>query len=389
MPANDFTTTESARRLEKTRRAMAAQGLKTLVICDPSNMAWLTGYDGWSFYVPQAVILHENGMPMWWGRTQDKPGAALTTWLEADHLFDWPEEHVQHPDHHPFDSLVDLLREYGWTEAIGVEMDNYYYSARSHEILETAFGRDAFADATGLVNWQRAVKSEQELQLMQAAGKLSAHMHGVLRAEFNEGIPKNALVARVQAAGIEGLPLLAGDYPAISPIAPSGIEASASHITWNDRPLAPGEATYFEISGCVRRYHCPISRTLFLGSPPEDIRRGEKAILQAIEDTFAVAKPGVTCEEVAACVYESFGRAGYIKGNRTGYPVGLSYPPDWGERTMSLRPGDTTKLEENMTFHLMPGLWTPDWGMAITETFVVTPNGGEALVDVPREIVVK
>ena len=389
MPANDFTTTEYARRLEKTRRAMAAQGLKTLVICDPSNMAWLTGYDGWSFYVPQAVILHENGMPMWWGRTQDKPGAALTTWLEADHLFDWPEEHVQHPDHHPFDSLVDLLREYGWTEAIGVEMDNYYCSARSHEILETAFGRDAFADATGLVNWQRAVKSEQELQLMQAAGKLSAHMHGVLRAEFNEGIPKNALVARVQAAGIEGLPLLAGDYPAISPIAPSGIEASASHITWNDRPLAPGEATYFEISGCVRRYHCPISRTLFLGSPPEDIRRGEKAILQAIEDTFAVAKPGVTCEEVAACVYESFGRAGYIKGNRTGYPVGLSYPPDWGERTMSLRPGDTTKLEENMTFHLMPGLWTPDWGMAITETFVVTPNGGEALVDVPREIVVK
>lgn len=389
MPANDFTTAEYARRLQKTRAAMAARGLKTLVICDPSNMAWLTGYDGWSFYVPQAVILHEEGMPLWWGRTQDKPGAALTTWLEADCLFDWPEEHVQHPDHHPFDSLVTLLRDFGWTEAVGVEMDNYYYSARSHQILETGLGRDAMADATGLVNWQRAVKSEQELQLMRSAGRLSAHMHAVLRAEFNEGIAKNALVARVQAAGIEGLPDLPGDYAAIAPIAPSGIEASASHITWNDRPLAQGEATYFEISGCVRRYHCPISRTLFLGSPPEDIRRGEAAILQAIEDTFAVAKPGVTCEEVAACVYDSFGRAGYIKGNRTGYPVGLSYPPDWGERTMSLRPGDTTKLEENMTFHLMPGLWTPDWGMAITETFVVTPQGGVALADVPREIVVK
>ncbi len=389
MPANDFTTTEYARRLQKTRAAMATRGFKTLVICDPSNMAWLTGYDGWSFYVPQAVILHEEGMPLWWGRTQDKPGAALTTWLEADCLFDWPEEHVQHTEHHPFDSLVTLLKEYGWTDAVGVEMDNYYYSARSHQILETGLGRDNLGDATGLVNWQRAVKSEQELHLMRSAGRLSAHMHAVLRAEFNEGIAKNALVARVQAAGIEGLPDLPGDYAAIAPIAPSGIEASASHITWNDRPLAQGEATYFEISGCVRRYHCPISRTLFLGSPPEDIRRGEAAILQAIEDTFAVAKPGVTCEEVAACVYESFGRAGYIKGNRTGYPVGLSYPPDWGERTMSLRPGDTTKLEENMTFHLMPGLWTPDWGMAITETFVVTPNGGEALADVPREIVVK
>ena len=159
----------------------------------------------------------------------------MTTWLEADHLFDWPEEHVQHPDHHPFDSLVDLLREYGWTEAIGVEMDNYYYSARSHEILETAFGRDAFADATGLVNWQRAVKSEQELQLMQAAGKLSAHMHGVLRAEFNEGIPKNALVARVQAAGIEGVPLRSAVR------APPRIAAATAASIRSAGPACPSE----------------------------------------------------------------------------------------------------------------------------------------------------
>lgn len=56
---------------------------------------------------------------------------------------------------------------------------------------------------------------------------------------------------------------------------------------------------------------------------------------------------------------------------------------------MSLRPGDKTILKENMAFHLMPGLWTPDWGVAITESFVVTPDGGQALADIPREIVVK
>ncbi|KUJ76987.1 ectoine hydrolase DoeA [Ruegeria marisrubri] len=389
MPASDFTQQEYAARLEKNRAAMARQGIETLLVADPSNMAWLTGYDGWSFYVPQMVILPSKGSPLWWGRTQDKAGAAQTTWLDPADLFDWPEEHVQHPEHHPVESLVALLRERGWTDALGVEMDNYYYSAASHRILEQAFGPEALHDATGLVNWQRAVKSDTELEMMRKAGKLTAHMHATLRENYREGVPKNELVAQVQAAGIAGLPGLAGDYPAIAPIAPSGREASASHITWNDRPLVRGEATYFEISGCFRRYHCPASRTLFLGEPPADIRRAEAAVLTAIDDALAIARPGVTCEEVAACVYDSFARAGYVKGNRTGYPIGLSYPPDWGERTMSLRPGDTTPLQENMSFHLMPGLWTPDWGLAITESFVVTPSGGQPLAEIPREMVVR
>jgi len=389
MPASDFTRQEYENRVAKTRGAMARAGIETLLIADPSNMAWLTGYDGWSFYVPQMVILPSSGSPLWWGRTQDKPGARQTTWLTDDSLFDWPEAHVQHPDHHPVDALVSLLRDRGWTSGLGVEMDNYYYSAASHGILERAFGAQNLNDATGLVNWARAIKSDAEIDLMRKAGRLTAHMHTVLREAFCEGLPKNKLVAQVQAAGIAGLPDLAGDYPAIAPIAPSGAEASAAHITWNDRPLSRNEATYFEISGCYRRYHCPASRSMYLGEPPSDIRRAETAILTSIDDALSAARSGTTCEEVAACVYDSFARAGYEKNNRTGYPIGLSYPPDWGERTMSLRPGDTTVLQDNMTFHLMPGLWTPDWGLAITESFVVTPDGGKPLAEIPRTLVVK
>ncbi len=389
MPASDFTLDEYLSRVAKTQAAMQRAGLETLVVSDPSNMAWLTGYDGWSFYVHQAVVVPSSGAPLWWGRTQDLPGAVQTTWLDRTALHDWPEAHVQHPEHHPFEALVALLQALGWTRAIGVEMDNYYYSAAAHQVLERAMGADTLLDATGLVNWQRAVKSPAELEMMQKAGVLTARMHEVLRNGFYEGRPKNDLVAEVQAAGVAGVDGISGDYPAIVPIAPSGAEASAAHITWNDRALANDEATYFEISGCYRRYHCPASRTLFLGVPPADIRRAETAILQAIEDALAIAKPGVACETVAACVYDSFARAGYRKNNRTGYPIGLSYPPDWGERTMSLRPGDATPLKENMTFHLMPGLWTPDWGVAITESFVVTAEGGVPLARIPREIFVQ
>ena len=52
-----FTAAEYARRLTLTRAAIAEAGIDVLIATDPSNQNWLTGYDGWSFYVHQAVVL--------------------------------------------------------------------------------------------------------------------------------------------------------------------------------------------------------------------------------------------------------------------------------------------------------------------------------------------
>jgi ectoine hydrolase len=62
-----FPIAEFQRRIIKTRKAMLARNLDLIVVSDPSNMAWLTGYDGWSFYVHQAVLLGLEGEPVWWG----------------------------------------------------------------------------------------------------------------------------------------------------------------------------------------------------------------------------------------------------------------------------------------------------------------------------------
>ena len=78
-----------------------------------------------------------------------------------------------------------------------------------------------------------------------------------------------------------------------------------------------------------------------------------------------------------------------IKKSRSGYAIGLSYPPDWEERTVSFRKGDKTVLEPNMTFHFMPALWFDDWGLEITESFVITEAGAETLANVPRKLFVK
>jgi len=153
--------------------------------------------------------------------------------------------------------------------------------------------------------------------------------------------------------------------------------------------MSAGEGTFFEIAGCFRRYHCPLSRTVFLGTPPKAFLDAEKAVLEGLEAGLEAARAGNTCEDIANAFFAVLHRNGIEKDNRTGYPIGLSYPPDWGERTCSLRPGDRTELVPGMTFHFMTGLWMDDWGFEITESIAITDGAPECLASVPRALVVK
>ena len=105
--------------------------------------------------------------------------------------------------------------------------------------------------------------------------------------------------------------------------------------------------------------------------------------------TIATASPGVVCEEVEAAWRRTIERHGIVKESRIGYSTGLNYPPDWGESTLSLRPGDRTELQPDMTLHVIPGVWLDDWGIEISECIRITENGAQPFCDFPRELLVK
>lgn len=387
MDACDFSRAEYDARLALVRAAMARAGIDTLIVTDPSNIAWITGYDGWSFYVHQAVVIGPTGAPLWWGRGMDASGARRTVWMGEDAIHAYDDGYVQNPARHPMETLAALIAGQGWAGGtVGVEMDNYYYSAKAHAVLAETL---TLTDATGLVNWQRVVKSPAEIARMRRAARIVEAMHRRILEVAEPGLPKNRLVAEILAAGVLGAEGHWGDYPAIVPMTPSGLDASAPHLTWNDRPMQAGEAHFFEIAGVYRRYHCPQSRTLFFGEPPAHYRRAEAAVQEASEDALARARPGALCEEVAGAFYDRLQRHGFTKDSRTGYSIGLSYPPDWGERTLSLRRGDTTALRPGMVLHFMPALWLEDGGIEITEPILITETGMERLSTLPGRLFVK
>ena len=385
-----FSREEYAARITRTRRTMTERGLDLLVVCDPSNMAWLTRYDGWSFYVHQCVLLGLEDDPVWFGRAMDANGAKRTVFMSHDDIVGYADHYVQSTERHPMDRLSEVIEERGWGGSrIGVEMDNYYFSAAAHRSLETHLREATLLDATGLVNWQRIVKSETEIRYMKNAARIVEKMHARILEVVEPGLRKNELVAEIYHAAITGVDGAGGDYPAIVPMLPTGIDASAPHLTWDDKPMRSGEATFFEIAGVYRRYHCPLSRTVFLGQPSVRERNAEGALLEAIEAGLDAARPGNACEDIHRALADSLARHGLVKEGRCGYSIGLSYPPDWGERTLSLRPGDRTVLVPNMTIHFMPALWFEDWGLEISESIRITETGVETLANVSRGLQAK
>lgn len=149
-PTLNFTRAEYAERLEKTRRAMEKAGVDLVIVTDPSNMHWLTGYDGWSFYVHQCVLVPGSGEPIWYGRGQDANGAKRTAYLAHDNIIGYPDHYVQSNERHPMDLLSKIIEERGWANAsIAVEMDNYWFTAAAYASLVKHLPNARFKDAQG------------------------------------------------------------------------------------------------------------------------------------------------------------------------------------------------------------------------------------------------
>ena len=67
-----FSKEEYKQRLSKVKKTMKEKGIELLISHDTNNMNYLTGYDAWSFYYAQCVIVYANAdEPICFVREQD------------------------------------------------------------------------------------------------------------------------------------------------------------------------------------------------------------------------------------------------------------------------------------------------------------------------------
>lgn len=384
-----FSSEEYAARRRRVHDAMAQRGFDALVVTDPANMHYLSGYDGWTFYVPQALIVTTGELdPHWIGRPMDANGARLTTDLGELHVHTYPEDLVQSAVAHPMEAIAGLVSSLGFARArVGVEKDAYYFTATAWERLRAGLPEAQLEDASHLVNWCRSVKSPGELDVMRGAARIASRAMRVAQDAVRPGVRECDAAAQIVAAQYEGTGDLGGDYPAIVPLIPSNQRTSAAHLTWSGRRYAVGDVVNVELAGCLRRYHAPLARTFHIGRSSARLDELARIVVEGIDAAFDAVKPGSTCSDVESAWRSVLSRYGYEKPSRLGYSVGIGYPPDWGEHTASLRRGDGTVLQTGMTFHLIAGMWMERDGLEISETVAVGEKGHEILTTFCRGLV--
>ncbi|WP_079528863.1 M24 family metallopeptidase [Halobacillus hunanensis] len=386
-----FDILEYQNRLKETKDRMDEKGIEVLLITDPANMNYLSGYDAWSFYVHQMlVIIIDEPQPIWIGRFQDANGARVKTWIYDENIISYPDYYVHSSVYHPMDFISEILTQIGQgNRHIGVEMDHYYFTAMSLDRLKRGMPNAKFHDASVLVNRVRMIKSDQEIEYMKRAATIAdlAMTKGV--ESIRAGGRECDTAAEIYYHMVRGTPEFGGEYPAIVPLLPTGDHTSIPHLTWTDRPFLENSAVIVELAGCYKRYHVPLARTVSVGEPSEKLNHLAAVVTEGIQNVLQTAKPGMTCSDLEGIWRKSIQKHGFEKESRLGYSVGLNYPPDWGEHTASIRRGDTTVLQPNMTFHLIPGLWFDHDGIEISETFRVTEAGTERFTTYPQELVVR
>lgn len=383
-------STEYADRLRRVRLKMAERSLGALVISDPANLFYLTGYDAWSFYTPQCLLLPAEAEPHLFARAMDAAGAAFTCNLGTDQVHGYPEELVHRPDMHPFDWIAAVARDLVPVgEVVGVESDAHFFSARAYLALEKGLPDNRLVDSAELVNWVRLVKSAREVDRLRIAGAIAQRAMQVAYEALQPGRRQCDVVAEILAAQATGVDGYGGDYPAIVPMLPTGDAAGTPHLTWSDRSFRAGETTTVELAGVYGRYHAPLARTVMLGDPPRRLGDTAEVVAEAMAVTLEAIRPGVTGSDVHGAFDRVLATHGLEKESRIGYSIGIGYPPDWGERTVSLRRGETTALAAGMAFHVILGMWMNGWGYELSEPIVVTDTGVERLTQLPHQLMIR
>ncbi len=382
-----FSRDEYADRLKRVRGAMERHGFDAIVIGDPANVNWLTGYDAWSFYTPQIMVVGLEIEPTWLGREMDAGAAAFTTYLPDEQVVPFPETLVQQRDVHPAQFMGDWMASKGLDgKRIGYESDVYYLTPAAVAHLKSRVSNAKWSDCALLVNWQRLSKSPAEITMLKQAAEIAGVTMQTAYDNLRPGVRQCDLMADVTAAMIRGTPEFGGDMTALHPLVLAGEAASTAHPMWTDAVFEKDQTVAFELGGCRKRYNAGLARTVHLGKPNETLLTTAKAVEEGMEAVLGAMKTGVPCCDVHAAWQAVLDRYGLEKKSRIGYPIGIGYAPDWGEHTISFRPGDETPLPENAVVHIILGMWMEGWGMELSETIHIRENDAVCLTQFPRNV---
>lgn len=430
--ARYFPPEEYQSRLERTRASMAERGLDALLIPSPENVYYLCGLDHMGYFAYQMLVVPAEGRPLLVTRAMEKaivrdqvpdvvhvgysdgvPPLPAPRAADADLVYAEPGAEGEvaglepwsmsvgvsvraaagrpRSESAPVEATCTALAEAGLAEGrLGLEMASSFLPYRIARGLVEGLPGAEWVDASGLVDDLRLVQSPRELECTRRAAAVSDSMMLTAIAAAGPGVLKRDVMASIYQTMFQR----GGTYPGFIPLVRSTHTLTHEHGTWDDTTLTPRDVLFLEMAGCVRRYHAPLGRLVFIGRAPARAEAMLALCRKALEAAQRRIGPGIAAGEVYRAWHASLQEAGLSHYHRhhCGYSVGIGYPPSWSGSgvPVGLRQGSELKLKPGMVFHLMSWLLRTGKGDSfLSDTAVVTEDGCEVLTKVARELYVR
>lgn len=380
-----FPQSEYDRRLRNLRRLMSENDLDACLISTPENIFYLSGLSHQGFFAYHLLIVPRDGKMVLICRAMER--VTVDKWVVAPGRADF---FGFGDGDDPARFTCDVLRRMGLADArLAAEKHSLFLPPRIVEGVVAGLPHARLGDCSGLVDGLRQIKSGLELDYTRQAARVTNAMMRAARETAAAGVSEREVAAEVHRAML----LAGGDYPGFGPFIRATPTLGEEHRTWSDYRLQAGDALFVELAGCVRHYHAPMGRLIFIGNPPAGTEAMARLCLDAFAAVVRAVGPGITAAQVYGAWQSVVDAAGlrHYRRHHCGYMTGIGFPPSWvgGSMVVGLRHDSDMVLQAGMVFHLMSWLMGAGKGdYFVSDTAVVTEDGCEVVTAVSQELFV-
>lgn len=368
-----FPEEEYNQRLERLRAKMAVEDLGALLLTDPSDLFYLTGYSTFEVSVHVALVVTADTLTLQVPSIETGP-AMITT--RVDHVVGYRWEGIEDV----LDPLAQALN--GRGARVGVD---YWHGSLRQGVLEGLKQRlpdTRFVDASGLLKSIRIVKSPAEIECLRQSARITGQGIESAAAAVRPGMTDNDIAA----IGAESLLAGGSEFMSMQPIVTVGQRSSVIHTNHKRCRIDRGDTVFLEFGAAWQRYTAPMMRTVVAGQPSARMRSVFDGCRRVVDALRVAMVPGRTFDSAARVAEQALAPldSEVFFSGVFGYTVGAQFPPSWVEGSGFIARGESAVFQPGMVFHLPICLRIPgQWGIGCSETMLVGEHGGEPLTANP------
>lgn len=352
-------------RLAKLRNKLAEMQLDGIIILNPRNRRYVSGFTGSS----AALLVTASRALLYTDFRYIEQATKQAAEFEV----------IQHGGLGQLDAVVRAVKEDGLSR-VAFEQDFLVFQGYTY--LRDALGAQLLVATQGIVEEIRQIKDPDEIEMLRKAEAITDQALVETYPMVRPGVTENELAMhlemRMRQLGAEGV--------GFETIVASGRRSSMPHGVASDKKVEIGDFVTFDCGAVYRGYHADLTRTVVVGEPTPEQRKVYEIVLQSQRAALEGLRAGITGRDGDALARRVIDEAGYGQafGHGLGHSVGLEI-----HESPRLSPADNSILRPGVAITVEPGIYLEGWGgVRIEDLVIITENGCLNLSSSPKELLV-